>query len=605
MKFCPECGNRINTNRCYSCGADLSRFFNASNNDFSVLRYFDFTTDSLGKITLTKIKSDFNVKDLVIPDSVVAIGDYCFSNCSCLKTVKLPKNLTVLSNNAFYYCKNLESVEFNSALTEIKASAFAYCSSLDDVVLPIRLAQIGPYAFEYCTNLSSIKLPASVQTVGQSAFDHCENLSFVDVENVLAYCNIDFYNPTACPVFYARDLSENEKDITSITFENVITIRPFIFAGVDTIKSLTFTASNCSVSPYAFFGCTSIERISVKSGGTPVYQAKNNTLMRGNDVILVCPNSIVPSTATKLCEGAYCPCSEMEEIKVNYLISTIEEGALFGCSDVEILNVPTLPTNTKNGLYSLFAPKKFHNLLQSDEWFPQFLSKVEISNNTPFYEGAFAFFDELDEVVISGSETTFGPKAFNQAKIDTLIFGNVTAIAVDAFYGCDIKNVQCKHSDFKYSVEKNNIVYTTFYDGAKEKHLIYAGTENPSFPENVTHVLPFSITNDVITWITFPDSVKVISENAIHCPALKRATFGKGLTCLWANSFAKNCSSATVTFTKKADWIFTDAKGKQCVLTVDAISIDFYEIFAFTGSNFPVAKPNQPYVSSSVKMRRN
>ena len=115
----------------------------------------------------------------------------------------------------------------------------------------------------------------------------------------------------------------------------------------------------------------------------------------------------------------------------------------------------------------------------------------------------------------------------------------------------------------------------------------------------------FSITNDVITWITFPDSVKVISENAIHCPALKRATFGKGLTSLWANSFAKNCSNATVTFTKKADWIFTDAKGKQCVLTVDAISIDFYEIFAFTGSNFPVAKPNQPYVSSSVKMRRN
>ena len=55
-----------------------------------------------------------NIISVVIPESVTAIDDYTFSNCSNLASVVIGENVTSIGNSAFYGCPKLTSVEFRN-----------------------------------------------------------------------------------------------------------------------------------------------------------------------------------------------------------------------------------------------------------------------------------------------------------------------------------------------------------------------------------------------------------------------------------------------------------------------------------------------------------
>lgn len=109
------------------------------------------------EIAKNAFTNQFELYSIVIPDSVVKIGDDAFRGCRTLLTVKLPAGLKELPMNCFYDC-----------------------TVLDDLVLPEGLEVIGDFCFENCTMLGRLKIPASVTEIGYDAFVHCENV-FLDV----------------------------------------------------------------------------------------------------------------------------------------------------------------------------------------------------------------------------------------------------------------------------------------------------------------------------------------------------------------------------------------------------------------------------------------
>lgn len=149
------------------------------------------------------------ITSVVIPDSVLIIGNYAFAQCDNLKSVVLPgnldkiegglfhsctsltdvsipKNVTSIGVYAFYMCQTLENIHIPEAVTEIGANAFCNCSALKNIDLPERLVTIGNSAFFNCKQLAEVNLPESVMAIGTESFFQCSNLKSVYIPSGLS-----------------------------------------------------------------------------------------------------------------------------------------------------------------------------------------------------------------------------------------------------------------------------------------------------------------------------------------------------------------------------------------------------------------------------------
>ena len=110
--------------------------------------------DDIAKVKTLReryIKKD--IKKIIIPNSVIDIGDY-----------------------AFHYYSSLMSVTIPNSVKNIGINAFWNCSSLTNMVIGNGVIGIGHWAFDNCIGLTSVTIPNSVISIGYSVFYDCHNL---------------------------------------------------------------------------------------------------------------------------------------------------------------------------------------------------------------------------------------------------------------------------------------------------------------------------------------------------------------------------------------------------------------------------------------------
>ena len=113
------------------------------------------------------------VTSVTIPDSVTAIHDRAFANCSQLTNISIPNSVTSIGFSAFEHCTSLKSITLPSSLRSISEALFFCCSQLTTIHIPDSVSSIQSYAFYYCGNLETIRIPVSVTFIGVYAFDGC------------------------------------------------------------------------------------------------------------------------------------------------------------------------------------------------------------------------------------------------------------------------------------------------------------------------------------------------------------------------------------------------------------------------------------------------
>ena len=164
-----------------------------------------------------------------IPDSVVAIEDNAFRNCSALESIVGGQKVTTIGKHAFDGCKSMSEFALMFDLSYVGIAAFKNCSSLSGAVL-YKVKEIKPYTFWGCSNMQYINSIETVK-VGEYAFHGCKNLKRVIL---IAGENID----------------------------EVMTIDSMAFAGCTALQSVDFHwADRVNVRPYAFYNCKSIDSV--------------------------------------------------------------------------------------------------------------------------------------------------------------------------------------------------------------------------------------------------------------------------------------------------------------------------------------------------------
>ena len=162
-------------------------------------------------------QAEIGLVSIVLPESVIRIGDYAFNNCHLLTNVSLnagltdigdeafkgcpitsvtiPANITNWGNSTFADCESLTSVIFTNGLGYIANSTFQNCTSLESIMIPGSVSIIYDYAFCDCTSLLNVTLGYGVRTITTGAFSGCELLESITFpETIVQIDDGAFYN---------------------------------------------------------------------------------------------------------------------------------------------------------------------------------------------------------------------------------------------------------------------------------------------------------------------------------------------------------------------------------------------------------------------------
>ena len=118
-----------------------------ANGEEKLLKY------GITEVTKETYRSDNEAVSIILPSSVVSIGDGAFEGFENLKSIILPESVT-----------------------EIGSSAFSNCMSLESIEIPREVLLIGKCAFCSCRSLESVKIPFGIEMIERDAFNNCENL---------------------------------------------------------------------------------------------------------------------------------------------------------------------------------------------------------------------------------------------------------------------------------------------------------------------------------------------------------------------------------------------------------------------------------------------
>ena len=208
-------------------------------------------TSSQGNSAVTKV---------VIPDSVMALGNGLFKDWTALREVVVSENVTELPQELFYGCEALTSVNLSSSLYKIGMFAFVGCSSLAELDLPATVTELERNTF-VGTALTSVSLP-NVVTVPELAFSGCRSLVEVSLPSAETISRGVFMNCeslTSAEVPNAVTVGEQAflgcESLTLLELPKAKTIGNNAFQFCDLLKELRLGASVRSIGSNAFLFC--------------------------------------------------------------------------------------------------------------------------------------------------------------------------------------------------------------------------------------------------------------------------------------------------------------------------------------------------------------
>ncbi len=294
-----------------------------------------------------------------IPNSVTSIGEYAFEDCSALKSVTIGNGVISIGSGAFFRCNNLTSVHisdisawcnidfYNNEDNPLYYAKNLYLNSelITDLVIPDDVTKIKKSAFYYCYKLKSVTIPNSITSIEQDAFAECSGLTAVHISNLSAWCNIDFNNYSANPLYYAKNLYLNGNLITDLVIPNDITeIKKLAFNHCSGLTSVEIPNNITTIESSVFSGCSELERVTI---GNSVTSIGNNAF--GSCKKLTCIT--IPNSVTSIGEYVFQKCDSLTNVTIGNSVTSIGSGAFKECSSLTSIEIPNSVTSIERDAF--------------------------------------------------------------------------------------------------------------------------------------------------------------------------------------------------------------------------------------------------------------
>ena len=529
--------------------------------------------DGIEKIGDYAFYSCSQLVKIIIPNSVISIGDATFRNCGNLTSITIPDNVTSIGSMAFHRCSKLTSIKIPEGMISISDHTFAYCKSLSSITIPDSVTSIGTSAFVGCSSLTSIMIPKGVTRIEGDTFEDCSNLiSIIIPERVTSIGRGAFYN---C------------RSLTNIKIpENVVDIGDMAFQECTGLTSIIIPEGVTSISNQVFYDCNRLSSITIPEGVTSI----------GNNAFYNCRNLtsiIIPENVVNIGAGAFNNCSGLTSIIIPEGVTRIESSTFDGCSKLISITIPEGVTyigyaafSRCSSLTSITIPEGVTDIRNYAFYKCSSLTSITIPEGvTSIGDNAFSGCWNLTSIIIPEGVTSIGNNAFSDCSSLTSITipKSVTSIGNSAFSGCwnltsiiipegvtSISNnafSDCS-SLTSINVSEDNKNYCSI-DGILYNKEITTLIRYPCKKSDTEYVIPEGVTSignnafsgcRSLTSITIPESVTNIGNGAFNnCSSLMNITIPEGVTTIKDSTFRYCTSLTNITIPNRVTDIGVDA----------------------------------------------
>ena len=116
-------------------------------------------------IQIGAFQDHYNLKSIIIPNTVNTIGKDAFAECWDFTDITLPNSVKTIGEEAFIQCRSIKSIAIPNGVSKIAHNTFLNCTALKSITIPSSVKSIDDDAFKWCNALTSITIPKSVTSL--------------------------------------------------------------------------------------------------------------------------------------------------------------------------------------------------------------------------------------------------------------------------------------------------------------------------------------------------------------------------------------------------------------------------------------------------------
>jgi len=388
-------------------------------------------------------------------------------------------------------------------VTAIGKNAFDNCTYLTTIDIPDSVTIIEDKAFSGCTNLCMLYMGKSVAVIGNEAFSGCNSLTDVYIEDINAWCKIDFKEKSN-PMEYAQRAYIRAADgnvLTEISLDNSVTEIPDgTFKNITYLTSIVIPDSVTTIGASAFSNCEGLTSVAIGGG------------------------------VLSIGDSAFNNCDGLTSITIPDSVITIEDRAFYSCDGLSTVTIGDGVTTI--GDYAFCGG--------------DFLTVVNMGKNvTTIGTSAFVGSESLSDVYYAGTEEQW----------NAITIGDDNSSLMNATIHFAEEDVDI--TDFlEYEINDEKVTITGYKDGIPAELNIPAEIEG--YPVTTIGDSAFVYCTRLQS-ITIPDSVTTIGNYAFSgCTSLTSITIPDSVGTIDADAFDYCFGLKDVYITDPSDWCKVD-----------------------------------------------
>lgn len=451
-------------------------------------------TDKLKTIGSNAFR-DTKLTKVIIPSNVTQVGEGAFANCMSLVVVSVPASIGEISDSMFYNCVNLQKIEIGN-VTSIGNYAFAGSKFLSTITIPSTVTLIGAYAFAGCTKLETVNIPndTTLETLGSSAFDTDKSLKAISLKNT---------------------------KLTSISDAT--------FAGCANLETLELANSITYIAADALEDC---DKLALNEFDGAFYLGTEanpyNWLIKIDSKY---KEITVHAECKVIFNNAFKYSKKLEKLVIPNTIdvdNTNFEGILSGCDNLQHLEIPVCYGRSANKWFSTLFFYYYSGTSEStnSRYVPESLKEVVINGNIAIPNSAFESCYYIESITLGSGVTSVGSGAFMQcSSLESIDFGGATSIAGNVIQNTAVTSVTLSSNVTTLS----NYAFAYAYD--LESVDMSALT--------VESIGTFMFCNcSYLESVKLPATITSIPEGTFYgCEYLENITIPSGVTSIGAQAF--------------------------------------------------------------------
>ena len=381
--------------------------------------------------------SESGITEIILPDSVVSIGEQAFLDYKTLEQIVLPDSLKIIGDDAFWGCESLKTITIPENIDYIGGRAFYYCNSLENISLPDKGFELTSGLFnvtEYHDNQSNWTNNClyignhlvDFKNSGGEEIKIREGTKTVAIPESEEYSeNLQIYIPASVEkishgLTYLKsiEVSENNPYFSSsdgVLFDKQKT-KLIVYPSYKNSESYTVPESVTEIDNSAFARCASLQKINLPEG----LEIIGEGAFANSDIASV----VVPKSVESIPRDTFSCCEKLKSVTIQQGVYKIEIGAFSGCASLESISLPDS--------IEYIAPYVFQECtaLKSIK-FPEKIFQISF--------GCFFYCSSLEKVELPVSLKNINTAAFNGCSSlkEINLPESLRSINVSAFYDCE------------------------------------------------------------------------------------------------------------------------------------------------------------------------